>query len=75
MQARLLGKIGTALQLALVLLTLIGPDLDHLAPGPARAALWWLGFAAAAVSLAACIDYAFAGWRILHQPRPTIGDA
>ena len=65
-QARPLGKIGTALQLLLVLLTLAAPDVDRLLPGSARVVLLWLGVAVVVISLVSCVDYAKVGWRVLR---------
>lgn len=67
--ARSLGKISTVLQLALVMATLLGPDLAQvrmakwLLPG-----LWW---AVSAVAVLACGDYVVQGTRQYRQSRIT----
>jgi CDP-diacylglycerol--glycerol-3-phosphate 3-phosphatidyltransferase len=56
-QARLAGKLGTVLQLALVLLTLVGPLLDASNDRwvlPSLQFLWW---AVATIALISCSDY------------------
>jgi CDP-diacylglycerol--glycerol-3-phosphate 3-phosphatidyltransferase len=68
--ARPLGKVATALQLVLVLLTLAAPDLDRLLAGSGRVVLVWLGVAVAAVSLASCVDYAWVGLQIIRRGTP-----
>jgi CDP-diacylglycerol--glycerol-3-phosphate 3-phosphatidyltransferase len=61
--ARPLGKLSTVLQLALVMLTLVAPEL-HASHGwwvrPVLRAIWWL---VPAVALATCVDYAILGVR------------
>ena len=66
---RLLGKIGTFVQLLLVMLTLLAPDLDRFARGAGRlvlAGLWWI---VGAVSVASAMDYAALGVRQLRSAR------
>ena len=65
--ARPLGKVATASQLVLVLLTLAAPDLDGLLAGSARTVLGWLAVAVAVVSLASCVDYAWLGSQIVRR--------
>ena len=65
--ARPLGKVATAAQLVLVLLTLAAPDLDRLLAGSAEVVLGWLGVAVAGVSLASCVDYTWVGWQIVRR--------
>lgn len=65
--ARPLGKLSTVLQLALIMATLLGPDLAHfgmskwLLPG-----LWWI---VSAVAVLACADYVVQGTRQYRQSR------
>lgn len=66
---RMLGKAGTFFQLLLVMLTLLAPDLDRLAPGSARrvlAGLWWL---VTAICVAAAVDYIALGVRQLRAAK------
>jgi CDP-diacylglycerol--glycerol-3-phosphate 3-phosphatidyltransferase len=66
---RLLGKTGTFVQLVLVMLTLLAPDLDRFAKGSARivlAGLWWI---VGAVSVASAMDYIALGVRQLRAAR------
>src|SRR5262249_12325537 len=53
---RLLGKLSTGLQLALVMATLIGPDLDRARAGLGSGMLRILWWSVSAVALAACAD-------------------
>jgi cardiolipin synthase len=71
-QARMLGKIGTALQLCLVLLTLLAPDLAGLLPGRVTPlTLHWTGVGVAVVAAASVVDYVMAGGRMVRGvPRP-----
>lgn len=72
---RWLGKIGTFLQLMLVLATLLAPDLErlHAALGlwVARG-LWWT---VSAVALASCVDYILEGVRQLVHGRRRAAEA
>jgi CDP-diacylglycerol--glycerol-3-phosphate 3-phosphatidyltransferase len=68
-QARVLGKVGTALQLVLVLVTLVAPDLSHVMGGDGRvmpAILTSVYVATAVVSLASAVDYIMVGRRLLR---------
>lgn len=70
---RLLGKAGTFFQLLLVMLTLLAPDLDGLAPGSARVVLvgsWWV---VGGVSVLATADYVGVGIRQLRAARSGSG--
>ena len=62
---RWLGKAGTFLQLLLVILTLVAPDLDVLAPGSGRRVLSVLWWAVGGVCVASAVDYVGVGVRIL----------
>src|SRR5688572_23603776 len=68
--ARMLGKVGTALQLVLVLWTLLAPDLVPLpvvggrVPGVLHDVL---GVGVVVVSLASCVDYAQVGRKLLGR--------
>ncbi len=59
---RLLGKLSTVLQLALVVATLIAPDLDDLHIGFAGGLLRVLGWSVAVIAMAACVDYVLQGF-------------
>jgi CDP-diacylglycerol--glycerol-3-phosphate 3-phosphatidyltransferase len=62
------GKVSTVLQLALVILTLIAPDLQQLQHGLAihvLRAVWWM---VTVVAVVACLDYLGVGWRQLQEP-------
>lgn len=67
---RPLGKIATFIQLVLVILTLLAPDLARLdatmAAGAVRAVYWLT----AAITLAACADYVAVGIRLLNHRSP-----
>lgn len=61
---RPLGKLGTFLQLVLVILTLVAPDLDRLAgAGLMRPMLLGLGGTVAVVAILSAIDYFHQGVR------------
>jgi CDP-diacylglycerol--glycerol-3-phosphate 3-phosphatidyltransferase len=64
---RLLGKLSTGLQLALVMATLIGPDLDRTHAGLAGGMLRILWWSVSVVALAACVDYLWQGWRQFRE--------
>jgi CDP-diacylglycerol--glycerol-3-phosphate 3-phosphatidyltransferase len=69
--ARWLGKIGTAVQLVLVLWTLLAPDVARM-PGERAAhglhdALW---VAVVAVSVASCVDYGIVARKVLKTGEP-----
>lgn len=67
---RLLGKLSTVLQLAVVMSTLVAPDLDRLRPGLGRIllpALWW---GVTAVAVASCLDYVTQGILTYRASRP-----
>ena len=66
-QARWLGKISTALQLVLVLWTLLAPDL-HPVPGRhvAKVLHHALGISVAIVAIASCVDYARVARKLLR---------
>lgn len=65
-QARWLGKVGTALQLVLVLFTLLAPDVDALVGGRVAPAVHQaLGVAVVIVSVASCVDYAMVARRLV----------
>jgi CDP-diacylglycerol--glycerol-3-phosphate 3-phosphatidyltransferase len=59
---RILGKLSTGLQLALVMATLIGPDLDRARAGLGGGMLRLLWWSVSAVAIAACSDYLWQGW-------------
>ena len=63
------GKLSTALQLALVLLTLMAPDLARAWPDTTRWFLRGLGWVIAALALVACVDYVAVGVRQLRAGR------
>jgi CDP-diacylglycerol--glycerol-3-phosphate 3-phosphatidyltransferase len=67
--ARPLGKLNTVLQLALVMLTLIAPEL-HAKHGwwvrPLLRGIWWL---VPAVAAATCVDYAILGVKQFRESR------
>jgi len=65
---RLAGKAGTAVQLALVMATLLADDLRRLSPAavpPLLHTLWWTTAGLAAI---AAVDYVFQGVKQLKQP-------
>jgi CDP-diacylglycerol--glycerol-3-phosphate 3-phosphatidyltransferase len=60
---RILGKASTFLQLTMILLTLLAPDLERLsrqATVQGIRGLWWL---VSLVAIASCVDYLLAGTR------------
>jgi len=59
--ARPLGKLNTVLQLALVMLTLVAPELHAYHAGWLRPLLWALWWLVPAVAVATCADYAVLG--------------
>jgi hypothetical protein len=67
--ARPLGKLNTVLQLALVMLTLVAPEL-HASHGwwirPLLRAIWWL---VPVVAVTTCADYAILGVRQFRAAR------
>jgi CDP-diacylglycerol--glycerol-3-phosphate 3-phosphatidyltransferase len=68
-----LGKLGTFLQLSLVIATLLAPDLARLSNAAAvglTRTLWW---AVMIVTLASAIDYVLLGWRLLREKSPEHG--
>ena len=72
---RWLGKAGTFFQLLLVMLTLVAPDLDRMAPGSARAvlrALWWV---VGLISITSAIDYVLVGMRQLRDAKAAVHTA
>ena len=66
---RLLGKLSTVLQLALVIATLIGQDLDRARAGLATGLLRLLWWSVSIVAIAACVDYVSQGWRQFREHR------
>jgi CDP-diacylglycerol--glycerol-3-phosphate 3-phosphatidyltransferase len=62
-QARPLGKISTLLQLTLVIVTLIAPDLEIFGPFFPYYLLLGLWMAVCGVAVGAVWDYAMVGWR------------
>ena len=74
-QPRLLGKLGTFFQLLLVMLTLVAPDLDRMAPGAGRVVLRVLWWVVGAVSVAAAADYFAVGVRQMRDARAGRGPA
>ncbi len=63
---RLAGKLGTAIQLALVMATILADDLYRIHPGvvsPLLKSLWW---ATAVVACVAAVDYVVQGVRQLQ---------
>ena len=62
-KARPLGKLGTFLQLLLVILVIIAPDLQRSAPQLARSALDLLEIMVAVVAGASLVDYVIQGIR------------
>ncbi len=67
--ARMLGKVATALQLALVIATLVAPDLAQLGEGVARGLLVGLYGVVSVVTAASCLDYVIQGIRLLQSGR------
>jgi CDP-diacylglycerol--glycerol-3-phosphate 3-phosphatidyltransferase len=66
---RFLGKASTFLQLTMILLTLLAPDVEHFSrrwTAVSIKVLWWTVTAAVA---AACVDYLVVGWRQLAEHR------
>lgn len=66
---RPLGKLNTVLQLALVLLTLVAPQLQALGQSwvrPLLVALWW---AVPCITIATCMDYFLQGIRQFQASR------
>jgi CDP-diacylglycerol--glycerol-3-phosphate 3-phosphatidyltransferase len=72
---RLLGKLGTFLQLLLVMLTLVAPDVDRFAPGAGRVTLIGLWWVVGAVSVASAVDYVGVGVRQLRSARAAAASA
>ena len=66
---RPLGKWSTALQLSLVILTLIAPDLDAWFPRYGRGGMWVLGLIVTALAVVSCADYFLIGLRQLREGR------
>ncbi len=66
---RPLGKVGTFLQLVLVILVLIAPDLDRLLAGSARTVLVALERLVALTAVAAGVDYVWQGMRQFRAAR------
>jgi CDP-diacylglycerol--glycerol-3-phosphate 3-phosphatidyltransferase len=61
---RPLGKLGTFLQLSLVILVIVAPDLRAASPQAARTTLDLLEIMVAVVAVASLVDYAIQGARI-----------
>ena len=66
---RPLGKLGTFLQLVLVIVTLIGPDLAKLSAPSTHGVLGVLQWSVFAVAVLSCIDYVLAGVRLFRESR------
>jgi CDP-diacylglycerol--glycerol-3-phosphate 3-phosphatidyltransferase len=64
--ARWSGKISTVFQLALVIVTLVAPDLAKLHPSFANGLIRTLWVLVTLISIASCIDYIFVGVRLLN---------
>ncbi|HTL29218.1 MAG TPA: CDP-alcohol phosphatidyltransferase family protein [Tepidisphaeraceae bacterium] len=67
--ARWLGKISTALQLALVIVTLVAPDLKHFHPSFAYGLTRFLWITVTVIAIASCIDYVLQGIKLLEASR------
>ena len=68
-RARLSGKLSTVLQLALVIATLIAPDLERIGRGTAMLilrSLWWV---VSLIAVLACLDYVMEGIRQFRAKR------
>ena len=68
---RPLGKLGTFLQLALVIGTLLGPDLALLNQTFASGLIRFLWWSVSIVTLASAADYVMQGFRQLNASRRT----
>lgn len=66
-QPRLLGKLSTVLQLALVIVTLVAPDLEAWLLSLGLRSLRFLWWAVSLVTAAACADYVGQGLRQLKE--------
>jgi CDP-diacylglycerol--glycerol-3-phosphate 3-phosphatidyltransferase len=70
---RLLGKISTLLQLALVIATLIALDVQRWSPAVAHGLTRYLAWGVTIVAVLSCVDYVFYGIRQMRvmsqQPR------
>ncbi len=64
--ARWPGKISTVVQLALIIVTLVAPDLDRLYPRFAHGLTRTLWILVTVVSIVSCLDYVFVGVRLLR---------
>lgn len=73
--ARPLGKLSTALQLALVISTLLGPDLALLNGAFATGLMKFLWWTVSLVTLASAMDYVIQGVRQLNASRRTVATA
>ena len=70
-QARLSGKVSTVIQLALVMATLVAPDVERWHPGPIRVLLPILGWLTALSAGVAAVDYVIHGLKQLRaEPKP-----
>jgi CDP-diacylglycerol--glycerol-3-phosphate 3-phosphatidyltransferase/cardiolipin synthase len=63
--ARWLGKLSTVVQLALVVVTLVAPDLAALRPAFAHGLTRTLWILVSVISIASCLDYVLVGIRLL----------
>jgi len=68
-RARLPGKLSTVLQLALVIATMLGAELDELRAGLSRGILVGLWWAASMVAVLACVDYMVQGFKAFFEFR------
>lgn len=67
--ARWPGKISTVGQLALILATILSPDLQKSIGHNTRPLLHYLDYLVAAITLIACLDYLIAGIRSLRPAK------
>jgi hypothetical protein len=63
--ARWLGKLSTVVQLALVVVTLVAPDLAALRPAFAHGLTRTLWILVSLISIVSCLDYVLVGVRLL----------
>lgn len=71
--AQVAGKTSTALQLTLVIATLLAVDIARWSPGVAGGLLWTLWWAAVWATAASGWAYSYAGWRQLRAAAAVAG--
>ena len=69
LKARWPGKIATAAQLAMVLVSLIGPDLTTAGYPVPRGVLQFVWVANAVIAVVSCVDYVTQGFRMYFRHR------